>query len=547
MNERILETRGTRTAPLVLAVVGAVMLVAAAPSSTLAQVRGGTGGFNGGGPSGPGADALYFHVLNRTSFGPTEESLKEIRALGVDAFLWRQLHPETIDDSALETRLATELPPVGDISYQWAEMAYAFHHRNAYSQRQLEAVMTQFWENHFTTVVAHGNADVEWQAWSSMERKEDDAFRANALGRFRTLVEISAKSQAMMYFLDNYLNTVRTGNENYARELLELHSLGVDCGYDQFDVEQVARIFTGWTGTYISRTPPNGSDPLHVVEGDFFFNGRVHDTLAKPNPSMSNPRNDVLGTTFPPGGYLSEGLRVLDIVSRHPCTARFIASKLLAAFVMDNPSPELVDRIADVYLDTDGDTRQVLWAIFKSPEFRDPANFRGKVRTPLEHVTAAIRATRASTAPKAAGWDGYEWPTTWYFVYNIGQHLFDFPIPTGYAEVGTPWISANGFLQRWKYDEQLSFAYPSARSQVWTDPMQTTLRLRLSTADEVIDHYTRHLVGMTVDATRRQLLTDVLVDPVTRRFINDSANNGQNARLREMIEQVLGFPEFNEQ
>lgn len=556
MNEPSPATQPMRTRSLVLALAAAAILLTATPSSMFAQVRGGTGGFGGGRPSGPGDEALYFHVLNRTSFGPTEESLKEIRALGVDAYLWRQLHPESIDDSALESRLAAELPPVGDITYQWAEMGYAFHLRNAYSERQLEAVMTQFWENHFTTVVAHGNSDVEYQAWSSMERKEDDAFRANALAPFRTLVEISAKSQAMMYFLDNYLNTVRTGNENYARELLELHSLGVDCGYDQFDVEQVARIFTGWTGGYISRTPPNpctspgvppGCDPLHVVEGDFFFNGRAHDTLAKPNPTQSNPRNDVLGTTFPAGGYLSEGLRVLDIVSRHPCTARFISAKLIAAFVMDNPPAELVDRIADVYLDTEGDTREILWAIFKSPEFRDPANFRGKVRTPLEHVTAGIRMARAATAPKAGGWNDYEWPTTYYYVYNLGQQLFDFNIPTGYPEVGTPWISANGFLQRWKFDEQLMFAYPSARAQVWTDPMQTTVRLRLSSADEVIDHFTRHLIGTTVDATRRQLLTDVLVDPVTRLFINDPANNGQNARLREMIEQVLGFPEFNEQ
>lgn len=514
----------------------------------MAQVRGGAGGGFGStrSPS-PSDEALYYHVLSRTTFGPTEESLREIRALGVDAFLWKQLHPETIDDSAVETRLATELPPWSDVTSQWAEMDYAFLVRATASQRQLQAVMTQFWENHFDTVVAHGNTDVEWHEWSSMERKEDDAFRAEGFSRFRVLLEKSAKSQAMMFFLDNYLNTVRTGNENYARELLELHSLGVDCGYTQFDVEQVARIFTGWTGTYISRTPPNPADPLHVVEGDFFFNGRAHDALAKPNPVAINPRNDVLGTTFPAGGYLSEGLRVLDIVSRHPCTARFISTKFLHAFVMDDPSDQLVDRIADVYLDTDGDIREVLWAIFQTAEFRDPANFKGKVKTPIEQVVSAMRATDATMQPRVGGWSGYEWTTTYYWVYLLGQHLFDFPIPTGYPEVGTPWISANSFLQRWKFAESLMMTFPDPANQMYTDPFATTQRLNLTTADQVIDHFSRVLLGTTLDAARRQILTDVLVDPSTRVFINDPSNFSQNVRLREMIEHVLGFPEFNEE
>ena len=158
-----------------------------------------------------------------------------------------------------------------------------------------------------------------------------------------------------------------------------------------------------------------------------------------------------------------------------------------------------------------------------------------------------MRATDAQMAPKAVGWDGYEWPTTYYWVYNLGQHLFDFNIPTGYAEVAGPWISANGFLQRWKFSEGLMYSYPGGTTQLWTDPMLITQRLNLSSADAVIDHFTRLLIGTTVDATRRQLLHDVLVSPRTGLFNNDPTDGGQNSRLREMIEQVLGFPEFDMQ
>ena len=530
--------------------VGAALLVLAAGMAlpAEAQTRPAGGGF-GSARTSPADDALIFHVLSRCAYGPDEATLAEIRSMGVDAWLWQQLHPETIDDSVLETRLSAEMPPIDDQTHRWAEMTYTFLSRQAFSRRQLQSVMTQFWENHFDTQVEHGNTDAECHSWSQMERKEDDALRANAFGRFRQLIEVSAKSQAMMYFLDNYQNTVRTGNENYARELLELHSLGVDCGYTQFDVEQVARIFTGWTGTFISRTQPNPADPLHVVEGDFFFNGRAHDTLAKPNPSNpANARNDVLGTTFPPGGYLDEGLRVLDIVSAHPCTARFISTKLLRSFVMDAPPAALVDRIAGVYMDTDGDIRQVLWAIFRSPEFRDPANFGGKVKTPIEQVLSALRATGASMAPNEALWLGntYYFPNAWYDVYNQGQRLFYFNIPTGYPEVGTPWISANGFLSRWKYADQLTNSYPGRPgTQVSVAPMATATRLRLTTADEVLDHFAKLTLGMPLDPARRALLRAVLVDPRTNEF--NPTGGGQDARLRETISQMLGFPEFNEQ
>ncbi|WP_310570745.1 DUF1800 family protein, partial [Gemmatimonas sp.] len=174
-----------------------------------------------------------------------------------------------------------------------------------------------------------------------------------------------------------------------------------------------------------------------------------------------------------------------DIVSRHPCTARFVSTKLIHAFVTDKPSEQYVDRISNVFLDTDGDIQQVLWAMFQSPEFRDPANFGGKVKTPLEQSVSAIRAVGGNLRPRP--WGGYEWPWLWYYVYDQGQYLFRFPIPTGYPELGDPWISANGFLNRWKYADDLMMLYPTDTTyQIYTDPMAEVRRLGLTTADGVL-------------------------------------------------------------
>lgn len=537
-------------------VVGVLLLV---PGALLAQVRPGNGGFDGGTRPPATDEAFNFHVLSRLTFGATEQALAEIKKRGADAWIEGQLNPGGIDDSAFEARLAADVPPVTDPNFDWDPFFYSHIARATYSERQLQEVMLQFWENHFDSVVARGNNAIERYDWTRMERLENDAFRTNAFGRFRDLVEISAKSQAMMFFLDNYRNNVASGNENYARELLELHTLGVDCGYNQTDVQEVARVWTGWTGVYISPVRPNpcvspgnppGCNPLHTVEADFFFNGQAHDFSEKwPDPA-TKPAGYVPGILYPPTTYgagdgLQGGERILDRLTMHPCTARFITWKLIQAFVMDNPATEYVDRISDVFLKTDGDIREVLRAMFRSPEFRNPANFGGKVRTPFEFTLAAVRGVEGSINPGQKS--DYEYVETWYMVRAQGMSLFDFAIPTGYAEAGPKWISANGFLQRWKYTERLMNWYPPSNNDrpTWSDPMRITVRARLTKADEVIDHFSRVLLGMTLDPTRRALLRNVLVDPVTMEF--NPSQGSQNGRLREMLEQLLGFPEFNKQ
>ena len=240
--------------------------------------------------------------------------------------------------------------------------------RAVYSERQLQEVLTDFWFNHF-------NVDVrKIDDRPVVVEYERDVIRPRVLGRFRDLLGATAKSPAMLFYLDNWLSKDRGLNENYARELMELHTLGVDGGYTQADVVNVARAFTGWTM----------SKP-HEATG-FAFNDRMHDHGAK----------RVLGRTIKAGGGVEDGEQVLDLLARHPSTARFIATKLVRRFVADDPPPALVDRAARTFRRTDGDLREVMRTILTSPEFLAPAAYRAKVKSPFEYVVSLLRATSAS-------------------------------------------------------------------------------------------------------------------------------------------------------
>ena len=252
--------------------------------------------------------------------------------------------------------------------------------RAVLSERQLEEVMADFWLNHFNVYAQKG--PVRWM----VPDYERQALRPYALGRFRDLVVATAQHPAMLYYLDNWLSTrddfvlppSRGGrklglNENYARELMELHTLGVDGGYTQADVVEVARCFTGWT---IER-PQEG--------GGFLFRPVTHDRGEK----------RVLGTVIPAGGGQEDGLAVIDLLVRHPSTARFISTKLIRRFVSDEPPPALVERAARTFRATGGDIRAVLVTIFSAPEFLSAEAHRAKVKKPLEVVASAARVLGA--------------------------------------------------------------------------------------------------------------------------------------------------------
>src|SRR2546421_2692033 len=341
--------------------------------------------------------------------------------------------------------------------------------RAVYSERQLQEVMVDFWTNHFNVFAGKG-AD-RWLLVSY----DRDTIRPNTFGKFTDLLVATAESPAMLFYLDNFQsvspNAPQGGNgqilrqllgnnpraqarleqmrqqqqarpqqqqqqrakrginENYARELMELHTLGVDGGYTQKDVQEVARCFTGWTII----APRGGAGLMNGAmaerEGSFYFNPRQHD----------NGEKLVLGHKIPAGGGMSDGLMVLDILAHHPATAKFIATKLCRKFVMDNPTPELVNRVAAAFTKSDGDIRATLKAIFTSPEFNAPENFRAKTKTPFELAVSSIRALGGDTT---GGPQLHQW------IARMGEPLYQYQPPTGYPDTAEHWVNTGALLER---------------------------------------------------------------------------------------------------
>ena len=305
--------------------------------------------------------------------------------------------------------------------------------RAIYSDRQLEEVLTDFWFNHFNVYL---NKGADRYMVTSYER---DVIRPHVFGKFKDLLLATAESPAMLFYLDNWQsaapgmvrpfappNQKKTGlNENYGRELMELHTLGVDGGYTQQDVTEVARCFTGWT----IRQPQQG--------GGFFFNPRMHDRGEK----------HVLGVTIPAGGGMEDGLKVLDILAKHPSTARFISKSLAIRFVSDNPPDELIDSMAATFTKTDGDLREVMRTMLNSDEFWAASNFRSKMKSPLEMVVSAVRAVNGDVenAQQMAN-----------LMNTLGEPLYLKIEPTGYTNRGADWLNSASLLARMNFANSLA-------------------------------------------------------------------------------------------
>jgi uncharacterized protein (DUF1800 family) len=462
------------------------------------------------------------------------------------------------------------------------------------SNRQLQEVMTDFWFNHFN-VFAQKEAD-QWYV-ASYER---DVIRPHALGKFRDLLLATAESPAMLFYLDNWLSFAadareprparppanakpapganpapppaaaappaqspkvdapatpaptqpqanpepaktpappkpapqrkRDINENYARELMELHTLGVEGGYTQKDVQEVARCFTGWT---IDR-PYQG--------GTFVFRPWMHDAGSK----------IVLGVTIPAGGGISDGLRVIDILSRHPSTAHFIAQKLCERFVSDTPPAALVERVAQVFLKTDGDIAEMLRAIFTSPEFNSPAVFRAKVKSPLELAASAIRALDGDTN---GGPPLHEW------LRRMGEPLYQFAFPTGYGEMSEKWVNTGVFFNR------INFAVALANNQIGgTRYDLSRLTATTATRDEAIGQLVALILHTPLAPDSQRAVLAAMAEPSTLEPPNapprprpvasigneplpvpakaDGRNNSPAGRLMQLIGLLFGTAEF---
>jgi uncharacterized protein (DUF1800 family) len=338
------------------------------------------------------------------------------------------------------------------------ELAMAKVARAIYSERQLQQVMDDFWFNHFN--VFAGKGEDRWFL-TSYER---DVIQPHAMGKFKDLLTATAKSPAMLFYLDNFLSAdpraaqriaaerasrqyrrggfgrpwpprvppqqqqakknVRGLNENYGRELMELHTLGVDGGYTQKDVTEVARCFTGWT---IEKPREHA---------DFKFDERLHD----PDPKT------VLGRKIHAGG-MKDGEQVIELLARHPSTAKFISTKLARRFVSDTPPQSLVTRMAQTFQSSDGDIRAVLKTMIYSPEFWSREAYRAKIKTPFELVVSTARALRSDvdTPMALVQWTG-----------RIGEPLYQCQPPTGYAGKSDAWVNTGALLNRLNFSLALA-------------------------------------------------------------------------------------------
>ena len=572
------------------------------------------------------------HVLNRITFGPRPGDVEAVQKMGLHAYIEQQLHPETIDDSAVEQQLAgfdllnmsseqlttmfiderknalkkqkllaaKSAPPTPAMQTPGAtqdpiepppapppamtreqRMADTLQKVNQYrsvaaigqleqaklvraidSNRQLQEVLVDFWGNHF-------NIDVKKGPERVMKVVDDrDVIRPHIWGSFRDLLEASAKSPAMLYYLDNATNTAartvgkgevmytqmldqkmaangngalapavpKVGdkkggiNENYAREIMELHTLGVDGGYSQQDVQEVARCFTGW-----------GYDRL---TGTFQFHPRQHDNGAKV----------VLGHPIPAGGGMQDAETVMDILCSSPATAHHIALQMCQRFVSDDPSAELVDRIAGVLQQTNGDLRKVTEAILTSPEFLSPSNYNNKIKSPLEFAVSAVRASESTIIPQQPPPFDKLVPAqeggavlghgqaadrisqrprqslNWR-IYELGEPLFACTPPTGYKEVSKFWVSPGALIERLNFAMALT---QQELSDVRFDPQSILAGVDLDNPEAVLNQCTATLLQNNISDSTRKVLQQTALPTGDSKTINPS----------KLIALMIGSPEF---
>jgi uncharacterized protein (DUF1800 family) len=495
------------------------------------------------------ADQQVQQVLNRLAFGARPGDGARVRAMGVDQWIALQLAPDRIDDGPTEVLLASyeglnrptsdfvsmyeegqravrqmqqQLSQQGDTSARKdlraellrenpqlreqirknqrivGDVQSARLARAVGSERQLQEVMTDFWENHFTVFANKGLTRLFVPAY------DRDVIRPRALGNFRDLLGAVAKSPAMLFYLDQWQSAadslhptlaqagarrafprgrmpapqapqpIRRGrglNENYARELLELHTLGVAGGYTQQDVIEVARALTGWT-----MNPRQGAE--------FVFRPEIHDAGEKV----------VLGHHLAAGRGIEDGEEVLDILARDPHTAQFIARKLAVRFVSDEPPAALVERAARTFMQTNGDIREVVRTIVTSPEFFGRGAYRSKVKSPFELVASALRALDAKpdTSMRSAQ-----------MVAFLGQPIFGHQAPNGWPETGEAWMNTGAILNRINFGLALAAGrLPDASVTHWSDAE----RLRAARREEQVEAVVSTFLGGHVSPDTREIL-----------------------------------------
>lgn len=482
-------------------------------------------------------------VFNRFGYGPRPGDVDRIEKIGLPSYLRQQLSPETIPDLDVEKqlrdfptlsmttsqimsefsdpdqKLSPEMqkemfPPYKRPARLLLELQEGKLIRAISSERQLQEVMVDFWFNHFNVF---WGKDADRRMVTSFER---DAIRPHALGTFRDLLMATARHPAMLFYLDNWMSVrkdmpqggagqgQRGLNENYARELLELHTLGVEGGYTQKDVIEVARCFTGW-----SIDQPNKI-------GSFVFRPLAHD----------NGEKVVLGHRIAPGGGERDGAEVIEILARHPSTATFIATKLVRRFVSDDPPYGLVQRVAETFKQTDGNIRSLLVTIINSPEFFAAANYRGKIKTPFEFVASAVRAANGTT-------DGS--PALVAAVAQTGEPLYLASAPNGYPDTAGPWLNSASLLNRMNF---LSSLMANQLPGVRVDLRPLLEGANRRDMSQVLDYLAIGLLHNELNSESREIILQQLTKPgIVQVNVDGRLSNPDIEKIAALI---LASPEF---
>lgn len=432
-------------------------------------------------PSEPLADeALLVHTLKRFTFGPTPEMIEKAKRIGLNAFIEEQLFPESIPDDAtdkmMEQFTTFSMTPAERFKLEKKglpvqELISATLLRQRHSERQLFETMVDFWGNHFSIYIAKN-------ACKTL-KTDDDLYtiRPNALGKFRDLLHASAHSPAMLVFLDQATSIGTAPNENYARELMELHSIGVDSGYSHHDVEEVSRALTGWT---VVSPRDRKKEP-----GTFYFNSDMHNQGEK----------HVLGMMIPSGGE-DEGMMILDMLASHPSAAQFISRKLAVRFISDSPSAEVVDSLAQVFTQTDGDVRSLLRAIVQSDSFKSSAG--QKFKKPLDFFISTLRLTDATITINARNGRKIQ-----EHLRLLGQVPFTWSPPDGFPDNEEYWSTTSGLLDRWNFGMNL------VTNQIRGMEVDLKHLTRdAASAEDVVDVLSLRFLGGLLPENARSILVD---------------------------------------
>lgn len=423
-------------------------------------------------PQGVDVDPTH-HLLSRAGYGPWPGDVEAVRSVGHEAWIEQQLKPESIDDSACDLRSGrAEVTGAPGEAFELkkaelrSDMARHTLLRAVYSRRQLFESMVDFWSDHLNININKGNC-IYLKPWD-----DHHVIRAHAMGNFRDLIRASAKSPAMLVYLDGAQNKRRKPtdipNENYARELLELHTLGVHGGYTQRDVYEAARALTGWRVR------------KGLMKGSVYFDPSEHDHGSK----------TLLGHVIVADQNEKDLDDVIDIVCRHPSTAKHIASKLVRRFVSEEPNDALIAKTADAFTSSDGDIRQTIKVVFTSPEFNASAGM--KFKTPFRFVVSALRATGADT---------FAHHSLIEYLTRMGQGVFQYPTPDGYPDKTSPWLGT--LLWRWNF----AFALASNHAPAVEVPLEKLSASLGATGSVLVDRLFEQCVGRAPTGTESTAIT----------------------------------------